>query len=258
MRFCLKLALAAALLGGGVASAEVVIVGVNGQSTNVASPGTLQLSGTTSSVAITGTNLRPGGTPTTIPQRWDATATLGTFDSDGDGTNDAFQGTFGGTDANSNDWQVLIGDTGGTRQLNTAVGGASGFNFLQISYSLDSAVTLPATGTGGQRFSVNGNSPAEIFARDQQELLPMTAGDHSFIIDLNQLSAAGAEIDFIRWDPWNDNDAGGLNRGTVFTISDLTFSTAVASTAVIPEPTSASLLALGFGAVAIRRRRRSN
>lgn len=246
MKFYLGLictAIAVSVIGNS-ASAQLSIVGVDG---SMSAGGTV--SNVLEGVGSTSTVIRPGGNATTIPQRWDATQTLGITEGG------FFQGTFGGTDPDTNDWAVLIGDTNpnAANALGIEVGGETGANFIEIFYSLDSDVTLDAN-NGGHRFSVNDNSPAETFPTSQQTLIPTTAGDHSFVIDISSLAEAGTEINFLRWDPWNVNVP--LNRGTEFRINEVRFGSELVVASAIPEPTSAGLVAFGIGAMVVRRKRR--
>lgn len=224
MKSCLRMLMVAAVAvtGFGTASADVVVVGVNG---SMSAGGTI--------TSYDGSIFDAGGSVAQKPERWTDFGPVGTD----------FVGTFGGTDLSSTDWYVQ--SSGFSHTL------GAGDNYMEIFYSLDSNVT-----GSNFRWAFNGSSPADAFA--DGELIPTTAGSHSFVIDANQLDdiGAGDTIGSIRWDPWNEESPAGPDqiRGTVFTIDRIVFGDTLTA---IPEPSSLAVLAVASVGVVARRRKRT-
>jgi hypothetical protein len=229
MKICIRIFLGAmiAMAGVSIAPADVVIVGVDGS-----------MSAGGATTVIEGDLFTPGGSATQIPERWTNPGAVGTD----------FVGIFGGTNLSNTDWYVKVGDTNGAGANALNLPGTVGY--LEIFYSLDQA-----TSGSNMRFAVNGNTPAEAFGDGVADLIPDAAGSHSFVIDVSQLSIAstpGAELDYIRWDPWNEEL--GNNRGTQFTVDKIVYGDQLVNTAV-PEPGSLAMIGLGGVGMLLRRRK---
>lgn len=167
-------------------------------------------------------------------------------------------GTTGGTATNNpSDWYLIVNGSNITDAGLTV----SENRYVEVFYTLGSAFTQAGTASDNRFFlsdsgqGNNGENPQDT------TLVPASAGDHSFVLDL--LSSDGVDLDGdfdgtqiwdqFRWDMWNDADNLAANTGIEFTLDRVVFGNAIVA---IPEPGSVAILAFGSVVLLAQRRRK--